>query len=436
MTSNSGRYTWAYSSTLADGDYKVVVRAYSPTGTLLATGESGYFTVSKTRDPIIDIEGPGEPTPSPSVACPSVPSKVRTYTPADLGSGQNFYCNAENGGCLSQVQLRHYRYPETLPIGKSLSLMERCALTATPGSRTCPYTYSNYANSYDRNTYSILTKNPDPTNDPNEEGDRFFSAYLKPIIGFAAANRAFDMSIPFTMSVSEVGKTYDFQWSPENQSLKVTGQFSISECEGDYSEKAVWTSLPGDIWGIRAAILSTNSLEGMVRKVSGTIGGTPILALKTGKTYYLNLRWAYSVASRGCLNDGSGGCLSPFVSTDQIPDESIHAHALWRQLAADPGANSIEFYRFSVFQYPFQNFPTATQLGADPFFRKPGEAFIDYALYNPACGESPGAVLSRSLITGVNDRLLNLDNTLLDSQCKPVCTAPGYVAEGNKCVAE
>jgi peptidoglycan hydrolase-like protein with peptidoglycan-binding domain len=49
---NSGRYTWDYSSTLKDGDYTLVVKAYSSSGTLLETAETGYFEVSKTKEAV------------------------------------------------------------------------------------------------------------------------------------------------------------------------------------------------------------------------------------------------------------------------------------------------------------------------------------------------------------------------------------------------
>jgi hypothetical protein len=415
--SNSGRYTWRHSPTLSDGNYKIVIKATAESGAVLATAETGFFEITSDDDP--DVGGGGNPIASAN--CPPVPSKTRTYN------------NPGIAGAPSRVTLRHYRYPETALIGQSVSFGERCVLSATPGTRTCPYTQSIYGSDEQVNTYSIMSRYPDALNDPSEVGDRQAYAYLKPIIGIKAANRAFDMSIPFRISEDRVGKTYDFVYS-QNWTGPDPGQWSVSECEGDYSENAVVTGLEPK--HIRLYFLATDDLEGSRSKVNGG----KQLALKVGKTYYLNMRHIDTKRVPGdtaytCLwNPDEEECYSPMVHTDELVDDSI-----WNDtLSAQFQPRYLEFYRWNVFEY---NFPASSYFTMttdifqnDPFFREPGEAFIDYTLYNTECGEGTNAVLTRSLITGVNDRLLTLDNTLLDSQCKPVCGAPGYVVEGNKCV--
>ncbi len=49
-TGNSGRYAWAHAPTLQDGQYKLRLTAYSSTGVLRTTAETGYFEVSKTKE--------------------------------------------------------------------------------------------------------------------------------------------------------------------------------------------------------------------------------------------------------------------------------------------------------------------------------------------------------------------------------------------------
>ncbi len=52
-TANSGRYAWAHAPTLSDGDYKLRLTAYSSTGVLRTTAETGYFEVSRVKEEVI-----------------------------------------------------------------------------------------------------------------------------------------------------------------------------------------------------------------------------------------------------------------------------------------------------------------------------------------------------------------------------------------------
>lgn len=66
-TQNSGRYTWEYSPTVGNGDYKIVATAYRADGTLLTTGASGYFTLA-------DSDDPGTTNPNPEIPSPTGPA--------------------------------------------------------------------------------------------------------------------------------------------------------------------------------------------------------------------------------------------------------------------------------------------------------------------------------------------------------------------------
>jgi hypothetical protein len=431
-TANSGSYVWRYDPTLESGRYRIIVRAGS------VSAQSGNFTLGVVNNPttpttpvtscptgqtlVNGICQTTQPTVANTTPCPAVSSTPRTYTYNDYktftgGSMNPGYMDASgnespsvpyrgfvaNDGSKAayiphenQVQLSHYRYPETTEVGTFIYYGERCALSATPNSRTCPYTNSIYGNGPELNSYSIFIHAPDPSNDLNEVGDRVYTAYKKPIVGFSRYNRAFDVSLPFTISASEVGKKFDFQYSAENQNLANEGQYSISECEGDFSERSVVVGNYKQL--VRASLIATSGLEGS--KFTPGLS-TPWLALKTNKVYYLNLRWikqksASSYAGALCIPDANNNCLSPFVPTGQIPNSSIHEHALGRQFRNAGEADAAEFYRWHISQESGAFFGRAipslgnaasleTELRNDPLFDQPGGVVLSPGLYYPAC---------------------------------------------------
>lgn len=189
QTSNSGSYIWNYDPSLYDGPYKIAIRAGN------GYAETGYFMIGEgtnqiTPNPIVVTCPTGQtlvngvcqttqPTVANTTPCPAVPSKSRTYSREQRSSWWDAQISGTTG--VNTVTLGHYKYPETTEVGTFTYYGERCALSATPGTRTCPYTDSIYGSGADRNAYSILLHAPDPTNDPNEVGDRVYTAYKKPI---------------------------------------------------------------------------------------------------------------------------------------------------------------------------------------------------------------------------------------------------------------
>ncbi|MFA6270988.1 MAG: hypothetical protein WC657_07325 [Candidatus Paceibacterota bacterium] len=102
-TQNSGRYTWNPSPTLPDGDYKLVLRAYAPSGTLLSTGETGYFEVSKVKEAEVDEPGT-TPTPPPDTRVLSRDYIGTTDIPCPWGE-------TRIGPCKYQGKLMSEGYP-------------------------------------------------------------------------------------------------------------------------------------------------------------------------------------------------------------------------------------------------------------------------------------------------------------------------------------
>ncbi len=273
-------------------------------------------------------------------ACPPVPRKVRTYKSSDVAS----YC--KEGACRSEATLKHYRYPTVVKIGEIADFMERCDFRAdTP----CPVP-GGYQDEAGRNTMSVYTGVA-----AGGEYGPGTPQTLVPIVSMSPQYHAFDMSIPFEIDPKMKGRTFMTSYTI-NSNNPQGYQVSISECEGDFSRRAV-VGVQGDFSNYLA--LATSGLEGQ----AGAAGTTRYrYALKAGKRYYLNIRRVQKSSLE--------------TPTDSVPDADIHPYALARQLSTNHMFN-LEFPRLSFMAYPAGNAMELREEGftALPRFRAPGQAF-------------------------------------------------------------
>jgi hypothetical protein len=336
--------------------------------------------------PVFKVGIPGRSVAKPggetSGSCGAVPKKVRTYTRDDLDEW--FAAQCKNMSCENAVQLTHYLYPKVLTIGALMDFMERCDFRKdTP----CPLSQSNYPNTHEANTISVLTELDAGGSIPEADGGVGASPpglriSAQPIVGFSRYNRAFDISIPFIIDSRMKGRTFDWDYS-ENQDGPTGYQFAVSSCEGDFSKNAVLMYFGNPL---KMQVLASAGMEG-ASKIKGT--STITAALKAGKKYYLNIRSLGHRFAAGksdevknwCLYDSYlGVCLRPFdphAATDSLPERALWVSVLRRNFLRDDKDSYLQFYRWHMLAWPEGNSQELSEgkVRGGAFFRQPGQSF-------------------------------------------------------------
>lgn len=276
-------------------------------------------------------------------SCGAVPKKVRTYLLSEKKGWAETQCKLTP--CAPSVVLKHYRYPSVVKVGEIADFSQRCDYRSdTP----CPVA-GGYLSGPQKNSASIFVDVP-----PGGKYDSGASVTLVPIVGPARSNGAFDMSIPFELDPLMRGRTYAMEYIV-NTNNPSGYQVSISACEGDFSRGAVVLN-QGDL--PNQLLLATGGTEGWARSAANTT--RHLVALKTGKRYYLNVR---KVAKAGLE-----------VPSDSIPDDGIEDNMLLRHFVLGDGFAG-EFYRFSLMAHPADNTLNLREadFASKPGFRGPGQ---------------------------------------------------------------
>ena len=274
-------------------------------------------------------------------SCPAAPKKVRSYTLE--GSGIASYCKGQS--CAKAVTLKHGLYPTVIKVGEIADFMERCDFRDdTP----CPVP-GGYQDKASLGANSVYMGVP-----PGGTAGPGTPQTLVPIVGIAPRYQSYDLSIPFEIDPRMKGRSLMMTYAV-NSNNNTGMHLSVSECEGDFSRRAVLLQ-EGDMPNYTVVV--TQGAEGSARDRAGT--KRTILSLKAGKRYYLNIRRVLKAALD--------------TPTDSLSDDEIHPYVLARQFSRD-GMLAQEFPRLSWMAYPAGATGTLTEseAAAKPGFRGPGQ---------------------------------------------------------------
>lgn len=272
-------------------------------------------------------------------SCPPVPKKVRTFSKKSVES----YC--KGGACAESVELRHAKYPSVVQVGEIADFMERCDFrNDTP----CPVP-GGYQDASGLGNNSVYMGVP-----PGGTAGPGTPQTLVPIVGFSPRYRSYDLSIPFEIDPRMRGRNLMMTYSV-NSNNNSGMHVSISECEGDFSRRAVLLQ-EGDL--LNYTVVVSQGKEGSARTRSDTT--RTLVALKPGKRYFLNVRRVLKA-----------GLETP---TDGLSDAEIHPYVVARQISRD-GMLSQEFPRLSWMALPAGAPGSLDESGvaAKPGFRAPGQ---------------------------------------------------------------